>query len=139
MVISCPKCGAKYRLKDGVTTRKVTCTKCRTVLDIKATAVPDAQARSEEKAVIPAAPPETSAAERAQAAAVVPSAEAAEKTRARQATVVPTGPKGEPRRSQAPTVVQTAAKKPAAARAVTPPADALIGKTLSGYEILRKR
>ena len=138
MVISCPKCGAKYRLKDDVTTGKVKCKKCQTVLDVKATAVPDAQARSEEKAVISAAPSEKSAAERAQAATVVPSAEAAEKTRAQEATVVPTGPKGEPRRSQAPTVVQTAAKKPAAPRAATPPANALIGKALGGYEILRK-
>ena len=147
VVITCPKCSAKYQLKDVTKPAKVRCKKCQAVMEVQP---PDMRQRSEMKT---AAPPQ-SATPRSEVKTQIPSPADDASSRAEMKTAVPpaAADPGDPRqRSEMATAIPDAADKARqasemrtlASDTAPPPASAgsgvpLLGKTLGGYEVLRK-
>ena len=156
MIIACPKCETKYQLKEGSTATRVRCKKCQAVIQIQPspgapqktqhpemkTVVPDTpptQQRAEMKTSVPPtdktqAAPEQRSELKTQIPSATPDAPPA-KQRAEMQTAAAPAPAGAQQRS----AMKTAAAQPAATVPTTgEDGDALIGRTLGGYEVIQK-
>jgi len=139
MIITCPKCRTKYRLKDDTAATRVRCKKCQTVIEIKPAGE---KQRAEMKTGVPPTPgQETGATQQVEMKTVVPAGESQAQQRAEMKTAVPpAAEQGTTAQRRAPMeTAVTAPARPAPGVQPEPSAgDPLIGKTLGGYEILRK-
>ena len=159
MTIICPKCKTRYQLKDDVKAAKVRCKKCQTIIDVKNATVSELKPTAEQQTVV-GIPPEPTPAEKSQAETIVPSAnpetpigkpaeqktvvgappEPAATDKSQAKTMVPPA-KPEtptPRPADQKTLLSELAEEPEAGSEEAGPSDPLIGKTLGGYEIVRK-
>jgi predicted Zn finger-like uncharacterized protein len=137
VIIACPKCKTRYQLKDDAKTDKVRCKKCQEVILVKEAVVSDAGSTADAKTIIPTqAPPPSAAAKTVIPAHPSRSAEAKTVLPDRSVEAMPAGPAQADR--AAPTRITGQKQQAQAAAAPSDEADPLLGKTLGGYQILRK-
>ena len=157
MIVTCPKCKTRYRLKDDTKAAKVRCKKCQTIIQVKPSAAPEEKPqRAEMKTVAPEAaekkpasraemktavptPPEEKP-QRAEMKTVAPEpAEEKPASRAEMKTVAPGGEAKAQQRAEMKTAAPSAPARPApGVQPEEPGEDPLIGRTLGGYEVLKK-